>query len=274
MSSPTKSTLSPVDAERAARYEALEAEAPTLTPTQFKAHSRRAILTGGLAIAAAGGSFRWLLGRPDDLRANSVLRRGHEFNQALWSRLSREGAMAPEFDRSESQGATLRVNGRHGVREEVDLETWQMTVEGPDGSRLGTHVLSDITALPKVEMTIEHKCVEGWSQVVTWGGARFSDFAKPYLEQMGEVPRFVGMETPNGDYYVGLDIESALHSQTLLAYELEGERLESLHGAPLRLTTPNKYGIKQIKRIGRIWFTNKQPSDYWGDRGYDWYASL
>lgn len=265
---------SETDEARAARYAALEAEAPTLTPAQYKSQSRRAFLTGGLAIAAAAGSFRWLMARPDDLRANSVLRRGHEFNEAIWRRLSRDGAKAPEFARSESQGSTLRVNGRQGVREEVDLDTWQMTVEGPNGELLGTHVLSDITALPKVEMTIEHKCIEGWSHVVTWGGARFSDFAKPYLEQMGEVPRFVGMETPNGDYFVGLDIESALHSQTLLTYELEGEALESLHGAPLRLTMTNKYGIKQIKRIGRIWFTNDQPSDYWGDRGYDWYASL
>ena len=141
-------------------------------------------------------------------------------------------------------------------------------------SVLGTHVLSDITALPNVEMTVEHKCVEGWSHVVTWGGTRFSDFAEPYLAQFGELPRFVGLATPDGDYYVGMDIESMLHPQTMLTYELQGEPLSSLHGAPLRLTTPNKYGIKQLKRIGRIRFTDEQPDDYWADRGYDWYAQL
>ena len=44
------------------------------------------------------------------------------------------------------------------------------------------------------------------------------------------------------------------------------------HGAPLRLVTPTKYGIKQIKRIGRIGFTSERPADYRAERGYDWYS--
>ena len=39
--------------------------------------------------------------------------------------------------------------------------------------------------------------------------------------------RFVAMETPDRGYYVGLDMESALHPQTLLAYELNGAPLTS-----------------------------------------------
>jgi len=65
-----------------------------------------------------------------------------------------------------------------------------------------------------------------------------------------------------------------LHPQTLLAYEVEGEPLDLEHGAPLRLAAPSKYGIKQLKRIGTLQFTNDQPTDYWGERGYDWYAQL
>jgi len=49
---------------------------------------------------------------------------------------------------------------------------------------------------------------------------------------------------------------------------------EPEHGAPLRLATPVKYGIKNIKRIGTIRFTNTRPADYWAERGYDWYAGL
>jgi len=44
------------------------------------------------------------------------------------------------------------------------------------------------------------------------------------------------------------------------------------HGAPLRLAIPVKYGIKNIKRIGRITFMNSRPDDYWAQEGYDWYA--
>ena len=70
-----------------------------------------------------------------------------------------------------------------------------------------------------------------------------------------------------GQYYVGLDIESALHPQTLLCYEMNGLPLTLAHGAPLRLFTPVKYGIKSIKRIGTIRFTNQRPRDYWAETG-------
>lgn len=67
---------------------------------------------------------------------------------------------------------------------------------------------------------------------------------------------------------------SALHPQTLLAYEMNGKPLEAGHGAPLRLAIPVKYGIKNIKRIGSIEYTDERPKDYWAERGYDWYAGL
>ena len=62
-----------------------------------------------------------------------------------------------------------------------------------------------------------------------------------------------------------------MHSQSLLAYEINGEPLSPMHGAPLRLVCPLKYGVKSIKRIGAIQFVNERPADYWAERGYDWY---
>jgi DMSO/TMAO reductase YedYZ molybdopterin-dependent catalytic subunit len=35
-----------------------------------------------------------------------------------------------------------------------------------------------------------------------------------------------------------------------------------------------KYGIKNIKRIALIRYTNEKPGDYWAEEGYDWYAGL
>jgi len=63
-----------------------------------------------------------------------------------------------------------------------------------------------------------------------------------------------------------------MHPQTLLAYEMNGELLTDDHGAPLRLVSTVKYGIKQIKRIGKIEFTNERPADFWAESGYDWYS--
>lgn len=267
----SKMPSSETDLERAERYAAEEAALPTIGLEEFRKTSRRRFLTGVGAVSAGIFGWRWV--QTQDRRDNvpSVLRTGLERNEQVWSALFRDGHSAPTFDRNES--SVLRVNGRHGVREEVDLATWEMQVLDSGGDLLATHHMDDIRSLPKYEMTVEHKCIEGWSHIVTWGGARFSDFAEMYADQV-EVNDFVSLITPDGDYYVGMDRDSMLHHQTLLAYELEGEPLSSLHGAPLRLATPLKYGIKQIKRIGTIQFTNEQPGDYWGDRGYDWYSGL
>jgi len=41
-----------------------------------------------------------------------------------------------------------------------------------------------------------------------------------------------------------------------------------------RLVAPLKYGIKQIKQLGRITYTDQRPRDYWYEQGYDYSAGL
>ncbi|MCM2350910.1 MAG: molybdopterin-dependent oxidoreductase [Bacteriovoracaceae bacterium] len=65
-----------------------------------------------------------------------------------------------------------------------------------------------------------------------------------------------------------------LHEQTVLAYEMNQHPLRLENGSPIRLIIPIKYGIKSLKRIGRIFFADERPRDYWAERGYDWYSRL
>ena len=248
------------------------AEPRELSMEQYKRRSRRSFLTGGATALAGFVAFRNVQSADLDNRLPGPLRDIHELNESIWSNLFREDHLAKEFPISDA--SILRVNGRHGLRSELDLEGWEPTVLGPDGETLGTHTLDDIKALPWNEMTIEHKCIEGWAQVTNWQGARFSDFLALYEDQLPDDITDVYMETPDGDYYVSVDMATMRHPQTLLAYDNFGEPINELNGAPLRLATPLKYGIKQIKRIGTIQFLRDQGGDYWGERGYDWYAGL
>jgi hypothetical protein len=143
--------------------------------------------------------------------------------------------------------------------------------KGPEPGLLLT--MDAIRALPHVEMVTQLKCIEGWSEVVHWGGARLSDFIHAYppaRSDHGRLPRYVGMETPDRQYYVGLRMDDAMHPQTLLCYEINGQPLTLDHGAPLRLVTPLKYGIKHLKQIGSISFSDKRPRDYWAENDYDY----
>jgi DMSO/TMAO reductase YedYZ molybdopterin-dependent catalytic subunit len=153
------------------------------------------------------------------------------------------------------------------------------------GSGPVTFGLDEVKRLPRVEMTTEFKCIEGWSVIVHWTGARFTDFMTAYppetqsgddfsLAKPEDLPPYVSLATPDGQYYVGLDMESMLHPQTLLAYEINGKPLSQKHGAPLRLVTTVKYGVKSLKRIGSIRYSVVRPADYWAEQGYDWYIGL
>ncbi len=136
--------------------------------------------------------------------------------------------------------------------------------------------MEDILELPRHELITQFKCIEGWSQIVHWGGVRMADFVEAYPPEAinGREPKYVYMETPDGDYYTGYDLDVCRHPQTLLVTEMMGAPLTQFHGAPLRLHMPTKYGYKQIKRIGLISYTNEKPDDYWTKLGYDWYAGL
>ena len=136
--------------------------------------------------------------------------------------------------------------------------------------------IEDVLKLPRHELVTQFKCVEGWSQIVHWAGVRMADFVEAYPPEGidGREPKYVYMETPDGDYYTGYDLDVCRHPQTLLVTEMMGFPLTHFHGAPLRLHMPTKYGYKQIKRIGLISYTNERPDDYWTKLGYDWYAGL
>lgn len=253
------------------------------TPEEhMRALSRRSFLWAGFAALGATGVWQAILRSPRDKGMLAPLRGVNEFNREVWERLFRENSRAPEFDK---RLAGSRYNSNIGLTSELDPAQWRLRVEGlHTGDRLLT--LDDIKRLPRVEQTTEFKCIEGWSQIMTFAGARMIDFARAYGPKLrskqapgsdlvaSEVVPYVWMETPDGKYFVGLDTPSALHPQSLLAYEMNGAPLEEKHGAPLRLVIPVKYGIKNIKRIGRIRFTDVQPRDYWHEDGYDWYAGL
>ena len=53
-------------------------------------------------------------------------------------------------------------------------------------------------------------------------------------------------------YERSLPLEKALHPDTMLAWEMNGEPLTPLHGAPLRLVVPGWYGMCSIKWLAGV----------------------
>ena len=180
--------------------------------------------------------------------------------------------MAPESMMAQEKKREMRSGRMPRGREEAGQSRSTLPI-GTSGLLL---TMADILRLPRHELVTQFKCIEGWSQIVHWAGVRMADFLEEYPPEYrdGREPRFVYMETPDGDYYTSYDMEVCRHPQTLLVTEMMGSPLTQYHGAPLRMHMPTKYGYKQIKRIGLISYNYERPDDYWTKLGYDWYAGL
>jgi DMSO/TMAO reductase YedYZ molybdopterin-dependent catalytic subunit len=280
MSDETKIPPSPEpDPEKIAREQEIARHNDEVR-ARMRAQTRRSFVVAGGAVVAGFAAWRWLMSRRTEDLVPWPMRRMMAINEGFWRDYYSTGHMAPDF--AGKVPLEDRVNSDIGLEEDLDGDLWRLQVSGLEGhDEPLTLTLDDIRKLPRTSMTTEFKCVEGWSAVMQWAGVRFSDFMAAYppakpdnVPNAGPLPAYASLETPDHSYYVGMEMESLLHPQTLLAYEMNGAPLTPAHGAPLRLVTPLKYGLKQIKRIGSISYHVSRPADYWAERGYDWYIGL
>src|SRR5207245_2035415 len=65
-----------------------------------------------------------------------------------------------------------------------------------------------------------------------------------------------------------LPLAKALHPDTLLAYRMNGELLEPIHGFPLRLFVPGWYGVASVKWLKRIEVLDRPFKGYFQTRKY------
>jgi len=222
---------------------------------------------------AAIFSWRWLIHQPEDNGVQAPLRAvltGNEnlFSNYIYSPDNLSRAYSPD-----EAVPRVRVNGDVGLEGNLDTAAWKLQVVRSPGDTLFLS-LNEIKALPKTQIIFDFKCIEGWSQIAHWGGVKFSDFVKKYNLTSQSNMKYVGLNTPDKKYYVGIDTRSIMHPQTILCYEMNGRPLPMNQGYPLRLIIPVKYGIKHLKRIGTIFFSNDKPKDYWYEQGYDYYSGL
>lgn len=204
--------------------------------------------------------------------APKVLRSSFEFNSKLGQKLFSRSRLSVK--KEIPIGKKPRVNGLLGLKSALPEDYKIRVLNGEVEVNLP---INAINLLPKRTHSTEFRCIEGWVEDISYSGANFSEFMNFHQlgkKKNGEYYSFVGLVTPDGKYYVSIDIESMLHPQTILAYEMNGAPLDLENGAPLRLVIPVKYGIKSLKRIGKIIFSDTRPKDYWAERGYDWYSGL
>jgi len=129
-----------------------------------------------------------------------------------------------------------------------------------------------LKSMPKQEQVTQHYCIQGWSGVAKWGGVPMRDIldlVHPSPQARYAVFYSYGEGAETGLYYDAHKIEHMRHHLTILAYEMNGEPLNELHGAPLRLRNELELGFKQVKWIRAIEFVESFAHLGAGQGGYN-----
>ena len=168
-----------------------------------------------------------------------------------------------------------------------DFADWRLVVDGLVERPLMLS-LAQLRALPARTQITRHDCVEGWSCIGEWTGARLG----PLMALAGLKPAArhvvfhcadtLDASAPPGrrKYYETLDLVDVFHPQTILAYAMNGAPLTVAHGAPLRLRAERQLGYKQAKYLMRLEAVERfddiagGKGGFWEDRDYERYAGI
>ena len=228
---------------------------------------RRLFLKRGLSL----GALSLLAGceLTDDESVQKVLTTMSRWNDGVQARLFDPQRLAPEFPESRIT-QPFPFNAYYGEDEVrlVDANDYKLELSGRVRDKRSWR-LPELYALPEVSQVTRLICVEGWSAIGKWSGARFSDF----LQRVGAdlSARYVGFKCAD-DYTSSIDMATALHPQTILAFKYADQVLPPKFGFPMKLRIPTKLGFKNPKHIAAIFVTNDNPGGYWEDKGYNWFS--
>ncbi len=246
---------------------------------------RRLLILGGAAALSGCDAVTRVPG------LKCTVKKGEDLTRAAQRAVVPRTALAPEYSEKDIS-KDFRANGsidpasrEYRLLRANGFRDYRLIVDGLVDRPLSLS-LADLKRRPSREQITKHDCVEGWTSIGKWKGARLSSI----LNEAGLKPnvKYVVFhcfdaldQTEEGErYYTSIDLVDAFHAQTILAYEMNGRPLPIKHGAPLRLRAERQLGYKMAKYIKRIEAVEtfahigKGKGGYWEDRGYEWYAGI
>jgi DMSO/TMAO reductase YedYZ molybdopterin-dependent catalytic subunit len=230
---------------------------------------RRRFLRGGASLGALA-----VLTGCDILDGNSaerVLMKISRFNDEVQGWLFQPGKLAPTYPET-AITRPFRFNGYYPEEDapEVDKEDYKLLVGGLVEDKK-SWTLEQLYALPQETQITRLVCVEGWSEIGKWTGTPLREF----LRRIGAdtSAKYVWFRCAEG-YSTSIDMATALHPQTQMTFQFDGQILPRKYGFPMRVRIPTKLGFKNPKYVMELAVTNKYLGGYWEDQGYNWFSGI
>ena len=244
--------------------------------------NRRQIITAaasvsGLAVAAKIAD-RYGLIPPD---SGGIYGPGATLNYASHRLLSRH-ALAREFpgnliSNPSHQNGKPPKDDAYTKHQTAGFADWRLSIDGLV-ARPASLSVADLKTYPSTSQITHLACEEGWSFIAEWTGVRLAHV----LNQVGVLPqaKYVVYFSIQPRWWDSVDMDEALHPQTLITYGMNGGELPPCHGAPLRLRVPRQLGYKSVKYITRLTVTDdikkfgQGRGAFAAERGYAWYSGI
>ncbi len=219
-----------------------------------------------------------------------VLGSAEQLSRVLQKAVTGSRTMADEYTEADispnfkANGSTNPADHAYQAMVKNDFADWKLEIVGLVNKPIALS-LAQLRQLPSRTQITRHDCVEGWSDIAKWTGAKLSDV----LDMAGPKPeaKYVmffcadALGGMGGDkYYESIDMEGAYQPQTILAYEMNGQVLPVAHGAPIRLRYETQLGYKMPKYIMRIQLVDSYKpfghgnGGFWEDNGYAWWGGI
>jgi DMSO/TMAO reductase YedYZ molybdopterin-dependent catalytic subunit len=154
---------------------------------------------------------------------------------------------------------------------------WRLAVDGMV-ARPASFSLAELKNYSSRSQITHLACEEGWSFIAEWTGVPLSQV----LNKVGILPeaKYVVYFSLERGWWDSIDMDDALHPQTLVTYGMNGSDLPLGHGGPIRLRVPRQLGYKSVKFITRMTVTDnlkkfgKGLGSAASEDGYSWYSGI
>src|ERR1041385_7244164 len=216
------------------------------------AMGRRAFVLGAIGIAAAGGGV------------------------ALGRKLYRAATFS--YDGTQYKGRVVEpitpnelfyCVTKNVVDPRVNIDLWHLEVDGLVQNPK-TYRFQDLTLFNTVEQETTLMCISngldaGLMSNAVWKGVTLRGLIDP----SGPLAEAQRVRLHGVDNYIDtIPIEKALDPATILATEMNGEKLADRHGYPLRAIVPGYFGEKHVKWLTRIELARADAKGFYESQGW------
>jgi sulfite oxidase len=211
------------------------------------------------------------------------------------AKLIRRSARPPDYESPVSLLDSFITSSEHFyVRSHLPVPTapnvaaWRLEVGGDVASPLSLSV-DEIRKMPATTITMTLECAgngralfdppvagvqwqKGAVGTARWTGVRMADLLKRAgARATGRFVFMNGADVPLGtmpDFVRQVPIEKALHPDTIVAYEMNGQPIRPVHGFPLRAMIPGWEGAYSMKWLNTLRVSAVESDSFWVATAY------